>query len=26
LRVYAEAHDHAGVMKLISDAREQFGI
>lgn len=26
LRVYAEAHDHAGVMKLIGDAREQFGI
>ncbi len=26
LRVYAEAHDHAGVMKLIGDARKQFGI
>lgn len=26
LRVYAEAHDHAGVLKLIGDARKQFGI
>ena len=26
LRVYAEAHNHEGVLKLIGDARKQFGI